>query len=175
MRHERRHSHDARHSGGLTVVVALCCTLLAGCASSTAGVGGAEAALAPPDLAETPQSLTNGNAPPSTAASGAFSALQADRGKEVFAETCSECHYTSEMRDAQFQFTWRRRTAWDLHRLLVRDMPEDFPGSLTNRQYIDVTAYILELNGHPSGDAELVRDEAVLRAIPMKKPAGTRP
>lgn len=182
MRHERQNSHTTRHSGGLTVVAALCCTLLAGCASSTAGTGGAEAVQAPQPAAQTPQpaprspqGATNGTGPSSAGSSGAFSAPQADRGRAVFTETCSECHFTSEMRNAQFQFTWKRRTAWDLHRLIVRDMPEDAPGSLTNKQYIDVTAYILQLNGHPTGDAELVRDEATLQAIPVKKPAGTLP
>ncbi len=131
------------------------------------------AAQASAHLAETSTADTGGAS--DSTPSGVFSASQAGRGRAVFVDLCSECHYTSEMRDAPFQFTWKRRTAWDLHRLVVRDMPEDAPGSLSNQQYIDVTAYILQLNGYPPGDLELVRDEAILRAIPMKKPAGTRP
>jgi len=157
-------------------VAALLSVALAGCASSNAPAGGTGLGPGPASSsgsAEAPPELANGPSP--AAPLGAYSALQADRGKEVFTDTCTECHFTSEMRNTQFQLSWKLRTAWDFHREMVRTMPEDTPGSLTNQQYIDVTAYILQLNGHPAGDTELVRDEAVLRAISMKKHEGTPP
>jgi len=41
-------------------------------------------------------------------------------------------------------------------------MPQDRPGSLTPQQYIDVLAYILQLNGIQPGSQELVPDMALL-------------
>jgi hypothetical protein len=44
-------------------------------------------------------------------------------------------------------------------------MPKNNPGSLTNEEYAAVTAYILMLNGLPSGDEELPSDTEAARRI----------
>ena len=44
-------------------------------------------------------------------------------------------------------------------------MPVDAPGSLTNQQYVDVVAYMLQLNGHPAGKSALAPDPAALRKV----------
>jgi hypothetical protein len=44
-------------------------------------------------------------------------------------------------------------------------MPKNNPGSLTPEEYADVTAYILQLNGLPTGDEELPGDQAAARRI----------
>jgi hypothetical protein len=38
---------------------------------------------------------------------------------------------------------------------MKRIMPRDTPGSLTDRQYIDIVAYVLEFNNFPQGTKEL--------------------
>lgn len=102
-----------------------------------------------------------------------FSAAQARRGEEAFGTTCAECHATGEFRGRDFEFRWRRRTAWDFYRTVSRTMPEDAPGSLSDRQYVDVVAYILELNGHAPGEGELPADRETLDRILMD--AGSEP
>ena len=98
---------------------------------------------------------------------GVYSAAQAQRGREAFAQDCRECHASSEFRGREFEFTWRRRTAWDLYRELRRTMPEDFPGALAPRTYVDLIAYVLEINDYPSGGAELLPSEESLRRVPL--------
>lgn len=93
----------------------------------------------------------------------AYLDAQAERGRELFSDRCSECHYSSEMRGAQFQFAWERRTVGDLYEHLVATMPEDDPGSLAPEEYVDVVAYILRLNGFPAGGPALGVDSPAFR------------
>ena len=98
---------------------------------------------------------------------GLYTEAQAARGKNEFAGTCAECHYASEFRGSKFQFTWGRRTVGDLYTDIVGNMPEDDPGSLSDQAYVDVVAYILQLNGFPAGSAELPADEDVMARYSM--------
>lgn len=98
---------------------------------------------------------------------GFYSAAQAERGRRIFQDICFECHALSEMRGEDFEWDWRRRTVRDLYRDISRNMPDDFPGTLTPQAYVDVIAYILELNGYASGTAELVVDEEAMDNIPL--------
>ena len=107
---------------------------------------------------------------------GIYAAAQAERGRSSFRDVCAECHYSSEFRDQKFKFKWGRRTVRDLYRDIVRNMPEDDPGSLPDQEYADVVAYILQLNGFPPGERELPPDEEVLAGYSMTPPpaGGTR-
>jgi mono/diheme cytochrome c family protein len=98
---------------------------------------------------------------------------QAERGRAVFRDRCSECHYASEMRGTQFQFQWERRTVGDLYGHLVETMPEDDPGSLTPTEYLEVVAYILRMNGFPEGPAELEEGSPSFEAT-LAAPSGSR-
>lgn len=120
---------------------------------------GACSASAPPEAAPAP-----------SPGGGLYSEAQAGRGRDAFRASCAECHYSSEFRGSQFQFAWRRRTVADLYVEIVRNMPEDAPGSLESQVYVDVVAYILELNGFPPGGGELPADEAVLGRYSMAAP-----
>lgn len=124
----------------------------AGAAAVTADSGGAAA--------------TGADAAPATSALG-FSTAQADRGRNVFRSTCTECHYSSEFNDRQFKFKWRRRTAGDLFEMVSTQMPEDAPGSLALQQYADIVAFVLRLNGFEPGSAELPPDAAALETISL--------
>src|SRR5690606_37640325 len=44
-------------------------------------------------------------------------------------------------------------------------MPANAPGSLTDQQYVDIVAYLLAENGHPTGTEELPADTEVLAQI----------
>jgi PQQ-dependent dehydrogenase (methanol/ethanol family) len=46
-------------------------------------------------------------------------------------------------------------TAAPLYDFISRQMPQNSPGSLSQQQYLDVTAYILSRNGFPSGNTPL--------------------
>ena len=98
---------------------------------------------------------------------------QAERGRQVFRESCSSCHYSSEMQGTQFQFQWGRRTVEDLYEHLVKTMPEDAPGTLSPSAYVDVVSYILRLNGFEAGAAELRTDDPSFQ-VRLAAPSGTR-
>ena len=84
-----------------------------------------------------------------------------DSGRDTFRAQCTECHYSSEFSDAQFKFKWSRRTGQSLYDLIITQMPETAPGSLTADESVDLVAYILRMNGFEEGSAELAADEAV--------------
>lgn len=111
-------------------------------------------------------------AEPAAAAAPAayFTQEQATRGRNVFRSVCSECHYTTEFSSDDFRYSWRRRTADDLHSYIVDAMPEDAPGSLSSQEYLDVMAYILDLNDYPTGSTEL--NAEVLPDISLAGPSG---
>lgn len=116
---------------------------------------------------------------PSADASAAPVALyteeQARRGQRAFRRVCSDCHYTSEFKGPVFTDAWARRTARDFYRELRRTMPDDNPGGLPRQTYVDVMAYILELNGYPAGSDELPPDDAILGSFRLTPPAGPEP
>lgn len=110
------------------------------------------------------------SARPGAAPSAVYSEAQATRGRDSFRASCAECHYSSEFRGSRFQFEWRRRTVGDLLTEIVSNMPEDAPGSLEDSVYLDIVAYILQLNGFPAGSAELPTDRASLRRYGLAAP-----
>ena len=129
--------------------------------------------VAPPVDAAAPAGAAPADAPPPVAA--LYTEEQARRGQRAFRRVCSECHYTSEFRGPVFTDAWARRTARDFYRELRRTMPDDNPGGLPRQTYVDVMAYILELNGYPAGSEELPPDDAILesfRLTPPQRPGG---
>lgn len=95
---------------------------------------------------------------------------QARRGQRAFRQVCSDCHYTSEFKGPVFTDAWARRTARDLYRELRRTMPDDNPGGLPRQTYVDVMAYILELNGYPAGSDELPPNDEILGSFRLTPP-----
>ena len=132
-------------------------------AALTVAAGCATASDPPPP--EAPATATASSGP--AVAVGFYSTAQAERGRQIFQNVCYECHYTSEFRGDEFEWDWRRRTVWDLYREVSRNMPEDFPGTLTARTYVDVIAYILQLNNYASGNTELGVDQTEMDNIPL--------
>jgi len=102
-----------------------------------------------------------------------FTVEQVARGRDEFRGSCGECHSTGEFRGRTFLFRWRRQTAWDFFRQIVTTMPEDAPGSLPDRAYADVIAFVLEMNGYAAGNAELPATEEALDVFVMD--GGTSP
>ncbi len=144
---------------------------LAGCAGSTTvapgpSVAGDSAGAAAVTADSGAAAATGADTAPASSALG-FSTAQADRGRNVFRSTCTECHYSSEFNDRQFKFKWRRRTAGDLFEMVSTQMPEDAPGSLELQQYADIVAFVLRLNGFEPGSSELPPDAAALETISL--------
>jgi len=144
-----------------TNLAALSVVLLAACSAS----GGTAPPSAP--VPAEPEASAAAAAPMTSAGNATFSDVQADRGRDIFRAQCTECHYSSEFSDSQFQFKWSRRTAGSLYQLIHTQMPETAPGSLAPQEAADIVAYILRMNGFEPGSADLAPDRAVLDAISL--------
>jgi len=101
------------------------------------------------------------------AADGFFSAEQAVRGGETYRQVCSECHARSEFRGPDFEWRWRRQTAWELFREISTTMPEDRPGSLGEEVYVAIVAYLLSLNDYAAGGHDLAPTREALSSVPL--------
>jgi len=152
----------------LALIAALGLTACASGSSEAMPTAATPAAQAPAAQRPASTPATQSAAQPEAAAGAlSFSAEQADNGRTAFRASCTECHNSSEFRDRQFKFKWRRRTAGDLFELVATSMPEDSPGSLEGTQYAAIVAYILRLNGFEEGTGELPADIDALEAISL--------
>jgi cytochrome c len=110
-----------------------------------------------------------------TARDGVYTAAQADRGSEAYTTACAHCHATDLQGDirkeipglteADFFVRWENRSLAELFETISKDMPMDRPGTLSERQSIDILAYILQVNKFPSGARELSADAARLKQV----------
>ncbi len=156
-------SSRRKKGGVLRLYVAALALVFAGCAgqagrpipgASSPGEASAPARSAPEQASE-PE-----GAPLAT--TGIFTDAQGDRGRIEFDETCADCHTNAEFRGRGFERTWGRRTVYSFFRTIRSTMPDDDPGGLRTQQYLDITAYILRMNGHAAG-AEPLTEESDMR------------
>ena len=98
--------------------------------------------------------------PPAT-----YTAEQAARGAQVYQSTCARCHPPGQLDGEAFAVGWNEARAWTLFSTLRNTMPQDKPGSLTDAQYADVIAYLLQRNHVPAGAVALTADSAALRQL----------
>ena len=103
---------------------------------------------------------------------GAYTAAQAERGRAVYREHCQSCHGSS-LRGGANEFAapalagpfffdaWGGRPVAELLAYSAESMPPE--GSLLPEpDYVDITAYILQVLGYPEGDTELTPDSPAL-------------
>ena len=115
---------------------------------------------------------------PATVLDGVYTNAQAARGEAAYSASCSGCH---EGQDADgpaltgraFLDRWREDTLEPLFTFVKTRMPGNLPGSLEDRTYADVLAYILQANHLPAGSKELRPDMA--GAIQLVGTEGPRP
>jgi alcohol dehydrogenase (cytochrome c) len=94
--------------------------------------------------------------------SQSFTSAQASRGASVYTQSCMMCHGASLQGGAgpaltgqSLRLAYGTGTAAQLYDFISRQMPQDKPGSLSQRQYLDVTAYVLSRNGIAAGNSPL--------------------
>jgi mono/diheme cytochrome c family protein len=92
--------------------------------------------------------------------SGVFTAAQAERGAKVFQTVCQGCHQPEEFGDGAYMDGWSGQMASDMIEQIRSTMPQDNPGSLKRPEYVDIAAFLFQLNALPTGDAEMDVDNA---------------
>ncbi|MDB6087259.1 MAG: pyrrolo-quinoline quinone [Gammaproteobacteria bacterium] len=115
-----------------------------------------------------------GGQPKQPNSSGSFTTAQASSGASVYAQYCVNCHGPNLQGESgpplsgqTLRQAYGAGTAAQLYDFISRQMPQDKPGSLSQQQYLDVTAYILSRNGLPSGNKPL--DLASLSQVRMSE------
>src|SRR5215510_7071701 len=101
------------------------------------------------------------NAQPAPA--GVYTAAQAQAGQAAYAQNCAGCHGADfrgsgdapAVAGPDFAAKWGSRAVNDLFTFLVQSMPPASPGSLGEAGTLDVTAYLLQINGAPAGQQPL--------------------
>ncbi|MGI9252041.1 MAG: PQQ-binding-like beta-propeller repeat protein [Pseudohongiellaceae bacterium] len=83
-------------------------------------------------------------------------AQQADveRGRVIFAAECARCHIPIEM-DGRLRARWIGRSGEALFEQIRNTMPAETPGSLSDGQYYDLTAFILQSGNVPIGGGSI--------------------
>ena len=117
--------------------------------------------------------LAVGQEASSSVLDGVFTSAQALRGGGLYNENCASCHGQDFMGDEMapsiagndFIVFWTEVPVGSLFERIKVSMPEDGPGRLTDEEYVDVVAYLLDANSYPAGDQELPAEKVALDAI----------
>ena len=114
---------------------------------------------------------------------------QVEAGRGVYERSCAECHRADlsgdfeapELAGRNFRSAWRGAALGELL-AVVRDMPPEEPGTLSDAQYLAVTAFLLDANGAPADQGllasglevgEVLDQVAAARARPAEETAAT--
>ena len=103
-----------------------------------------------------------------------YTEAQAERGKKVYEANCITCHLPdldgSANPDAgargaplvgtRFVQDFGESRVSALFNKMKRDMPSGKPGTLTDQEYLDATAFVLQRNQFPGGATELTEETA---------------
>ena len=110
---------------------------------------------------------------------GVYTNSQANRGKSGYATNCASCHAADLTGDLAQPLVgevfWKFSEADTMHGLFSRirsSMPRSNPSSLHDESYLDIIAYILQVNGFPPGNKELHSDIDTLQNILIERKLG---
>jgi len=113
-------------------------------------------------------------------ADGAFTAGQAAKGAAVYAKSCAACHgqklegsSSTALVGASFAGKWGdgKHSIDDLYFVIRTQMPYGAAGTLTDQQYLDVVAFMLQSNGSRAGNKMLTGNSPALKTMIAAAPA----
>ena len=109
-----------------------------------------------------------------TTLSGVFTTAQAVSGRSLYRASCESCHTLTEFTGSTFWNEWVGKPLSDLFGYIRSTMPKDNPSSLSDDDYVNATAFILQMNQMPPGDKALPPDSTTLSKIKVVPPDPTR-
>jgi polar amino acid transport system substrate-binding protein len=114
-----------------------------------------------------------------------YTDAQAVKGQGVYMKNCASCHGPNEQGKSGpavggSAFLKRMKLlGWsvaDLQNVVVSTMPRSNPGSLSQRQYSDVLAYLLAVNCFPAGQSRFpTKTTPKLTRVHLLAPKGATP
>src|SRR5262245_32510432 len=122
--------------------------------------------------------LVAGQAP-----AGSYTAAQATAGRATYQAQCASCHLpdlkgsgdAAPLAGSEFMSGWGRRTTRELLSFMQLTMPPSRPGGLSQEEYVNVAAFILQSNGAVAGAQVLAAttDVAINTVANGQAPAAT--
>jgi S-disulfanyl-L-cysteine oxidoreductase SoxD len=101
----------------------------------------------------------------STVRDGVYSAEQARRGRTTYDAKCAACHdggtMGPELWGDPFLALWDNKFVGEFYTRIRNTMPEDAPGTLGEKDTLDIIAYVLQANGFPPGDRAIPNANAL--------------
>jgi mono/diheme cytochrome c family protein len=108
-------------------------------------------------------SAQSGNA--KTVWDGVYTDAQAMRGADVYSTHCSSCHGAElngrnapALKGTVFMDHWREDSLNSLFMRIKLTMPPGYPSGLSDTEYLDIVAHVLQVNSFPAGAEELKAD-----------------
>jgi len=105
-------------------------------------------------------------ADPRTTNDGVYTEDQADLGETLYAQHCLLCHDKKYFRPVLKR--WEGQPIGILYTVMMTSMPESNPGFLTEKEYVDILAYILSLSRYSPGDTELDYKDGALNELTVE-------
>ena len=110
--------------------------------------------------------------------SGVYTEAQAAQGQAPYQESCSRCHAPdlsgqvgAALKGDVFIRDWGGKTVGAFYDRIKTTMPRGAAGSLSDTTYLNIVAYVLQVNGFPaSPNSELKADQ--LQAIRVESKEG---
>ncbi|HUU36305.1 MAG TPA: cytochrome c [Vicinamibacterales bacterium] len=93
-----------------------------------------------------------------------YTAAQAAKGQELYAQVCETCHQPAKFTGAEFTRAFVGRSLSEIDHAMA-EMPADNPGSLTSDDVAALIAYFLQMNEYPAGETPLSGEPAALKSI----------
>ena len=92
-----------------------------------------------------------------------YTAAQAAAGRTVYQAQCASCHLpdlkgsgdAAPLVGSEFMGSWGRRSPRELLSFMQITMPPTRPGALSQDEYLNVAAFVLQQNGAPAGATAL--------------------
>lgn len=103
------------------------------------------------------------NADPRTVNDGVYTEAQAEVGETLYAQHCLLCHDKKYFRPVLKR--WEGQSLSILFTVISTSMPESNPGFLSQKEYVDILAYILSLSRYAPGDTELDYEDGALAEV----------
>ncbi|MYK87223.1 MAG: cytochrome c, partial [Acidobacteria bacterium] len=114
---------------------------------------------------------------------GAFLDAQAAGGRTAYRRFCASCHGTTlrgavhgpDLAGPSFLGNWGPQSAAALYAFIQARMPPGLAGSLPSETYLNIVAYLLQVNGHAAGPQALTADALAIVGEPGAAPAQRAP
>lgn len=120
--------------------------------------------------------VTKAQPPERSVWSGVYTAEQAERGKQAYAEQCAACHgdalggidVAPPLTGATFLNNWNNTSAGDLFSRIKTTMPLNAPDSLSGRTVADIEAFMFQANGFPAGEVALPPSQPMMAGVKIQ-------